>query len=80
VDIKTEQPRLGHSDPRLTIELYAQAIGSADRSAAERLGEILHLPSTEDSDDKSSGREIAGQQTPAKKRNRSHTTRPKLSK
>ena len=80
VDIKTAQTRLGHSDPRLTIGLYAQAIGSADTAAADRLGEILYLPSTEDSDDERSGRETAGQATPAKKGNRSRTTRPKLSK
>ena len=37
VDIKTAQVRLGHSDPRLTIGVYAQATPAADRDAAERL-------------------------------------------
>ena len=34
VDLKTAQTRLGHSDPRLTIGLYAQAVEQADRSAS----------------------------------------------
>jgi integrase len=38
VDLKTAQTRLGHSDPRLTIGLYAQAVAEADRAAAEVLG------------------------------------------
>ena len=29
---------LGHSDPRLTIGLYAQVTSAADKSAAEALG------------------------------------------
>jgi integrase len=37
VDLKTAQVRLGHTDPRLTIGLYAQATTSADRNAAEAL-------------------------------------------
>jgi integrase len=41
VDIKTAQARLGHSDPRLTLGLYAQVVTEADRSAAERVGERL---------------------------------------
>jgi len=36
--IRTAQVRLGHSDSRLTLELYAQAVGVADRAAAEVLG------------------------------------------
>ena len=39
VDMKTAQLRLGHSDPRLTLALYAQAVEGADRRAAETLGE-----------------------------------------
>lgn len=39
VDLKTAQARLGHSDPRLTLAVYAQATSEADRAAAERLGE-----------------------------------------
>jgi integrase len=39
VDLKTAQTRLGHSDPRLTLAVYAQATTAADRAAADRLGE-----------------------------------------
>jgi integrase len=39
VDLKTAQTRLGHSDPRLTLAIYAQATTEADRDAAEKLGE-----------------------------------------
>jgi integrase len=38
VDIKTAQTRLGHTDPRLTLGIYAQATTEADRAAAQRLG------------------------------------------
>ncbi len=38
VDVKTAQARLGHSDPRLTLAVYALATTEADRAAAERLG------------------------------------------
>jgi integrase len=38
VDLKTAQTRLGHSDPRLTLAVYAQASTAADRAAAESLG------------------------------------------
>lgn len=37
VDIKTAQVRLGHSDPRMTLAIYASAPIEADRSAADRL-------------------------------------------
>ena len=33
VDVKTAQTRLGHSDPRLTLAIYAQATGEGDRQA-----------------------------------------------
>jgi len=39
VDIKTAQARLGHSDPRLTLAIYAQATTEGDAEAAERLGD-----------------------------------------
>ena len=39
VDVKTAGTRLGHSDPRLTVALYAQASKEADRAAADMLGE-----------------------------------------
>jgi integrase len=38
VDLKTAQTRLGHSDPRLTLAVYAQATTEADRNAADALG------------------------------------------
>ena len=41
VDVKTVQQRLGHSDVRMTIGLYAQAEKPADRAAADRLGELF---------------------------------------
>lgn len=37
VDLKTAQTRLGHSDPRLTLGVYAQATSEADRAAADVL-------------------------------------------
>jgi hypothetical protein len=39
VDIKAAQSRLGHADPRLTLAVYAQAVGEANRDAAARLDE-----------------------------------------
>ncbi len=41
VDMKTAQVRLGHSDPRLTLGIYAQATTAADRAAADALAERL---------------------------------------
>ena len=41
VDVKTAQARLGHSDPRMTLAIYAQATTEADRAAAKRLGALL---------------------------------------
>lgn len=38
VDLKTAQTRLGHSDPRLTLAVYAQATSAADKAAADSLG------------------------------------------
>ena len=38
IDLKTAQTRLGHSDPRLTLAVYAQATSAADAAAAEQLG------------------------------------------
>lgn len=39
VEFKTAQTRLGHSDPRLTLAVYAQATTEADRAVAGHLGE-----------------------------------------
>lgn len=41
VPIKTAQVRLGHADPRLTLAVYAQALGADDRQAAVRVGGLL---------------------------------------
>jgi len=41
IDVRTAQHRLGHSDPRLTLGIYAQVVPDADRKAAEALGAIL---------------------------------------
>ncbi len=41
VDLKTAQKRLGHSDPRLTLQLYAQATTAGDRAAADSAGEAF---------------------------------------
>jgi integrase len=40
----TAQTRLGHSDPRLTLAIYAQATNEGDRQAAERLGDRFMTP------------------------------------
>ena len=37
VDLKTAQSRLGHSDPRLTLAIYAQKTTEGDRQAADLL-------------------------------------------
>jgi integrase len=42
VDVKSAQRRLGHSNVRLTLQVYARALPEADRQAAERLGNMLH--------------------------------------
>jgi integrase len=39
VDVRTAQARLGHSDPRLTLGVYASATSEGDQAAARRLGE-----------------------------------------
>jgi integrase len=41
IDMKTAQVRLGHSDPRLTLGVYAQATTQADRAAADRLADLM---------------------------------------
>jgi integrase len=48
VDVKTAQARLGHSDPRLTLAIYAQATSEGDRAAASKLGARLMLSSKGD--------------------------------
>jgi integrase len=48
--VKTAQARLGHSDPRLTLAIYAQATTEGDRSAASKLGARLMRPSSRSGD------------------------------
>ena len=45
VDVKTAQARLGHSDPRLTLAVYAQATSEGDEDAARRLSEAVRRSS-----------------------------------
>jgi integrase len=44
VEINTAQSRLGHSDARLTLAVYAQTSTEADRAAANRLGARFMSP------------------------------------
>jgi len=46
VDVKTAQARLGHSDVRLTLDVYAQAVPAMDRAAAEVVG-AHYTPATD---------------------------------
>lgn len=41
VDVRTAQARLGHSDPRLTLGIYARATREGDEAAAQRMGARL---------------------------------------
>lgn len=52
VDLKTAQVRLGHSDPRLTLAVYAQATTEGDRRAAEAVADRLMAPPDAATDDK----------------------------
>jgi integrase len=56
VDVKKAQARLGHSDPRLTLAIYAQATTEGDRSAAEKLGARLMASRNDDSASSGSSR------------------------
>lgn len=44
VDVRTAQARLGHSDPRLTLAIYAQATSEGDRQTAEQMGARFMAP------------------------------------
>ncbi len=37
------QPQLGHTDPRLTLRVYAHLIAEAHRKAVDTVAEILDL-------------------------------------
>jgi len=41
VDVKTAQVRLGHSDPRLTLAIYASMTGESERSAALAIDQAI---------------------------------------
>jgi hypothetical protein len=41
IDLKTAQTRLGHSDPRLTLAVYAQATTATDRDAADHVAALF---------------------------------------
>ena len=43
IDIKTAQTRLGHS-AQVMLRIYAQASARADRTAAEKVGEVFRPP------------------------------------
>ena len=47
VDVKTAQHRLGHSDPRMPLAVYASAPKAADRAAADLLARLLFPDSRE---------------------------------
>jgi integrase len=52
IDLKTAQTRLGHSDPRLTLAVYAQATTAADRDAADRVAALFEArPGEAEEDD-----------------------------
>ena len=44
VDVRTVAARLGHSDPSITLRVYAHALPERDRAAAELLGSKISLP------------------------------------
>jgi integrase len=46
VDVKTTQRRLGHSSPKVTLDLYARFSTAADREAAETLATRLRTART----------------------------------
>jgi integrase len=46
-NVKTAQTRLGHSSPRMTLNLYARATTDADRLAADAVGIVLRPSRTQ---------------------------------
>ena len=41
VDIKTAQARLGHSDVRMTLDVYARVLAARDEGAADAVADAL---------------------------------------
>jgi integrase len=48
VDVKTAQTMLGHSEARLTLDVYAQAVAKLGEAAAEAMGARFLVPSARD--------------------------------
>ena len=48
VDVKTAQKMLGHSEARLTLDVYAQAVAKLGEAAAEAMGARFLPPSPRD--------------------------------
>jgi integrase len=44
VDVKTAQTMLGHSEARLTLDVYAQAVAKLGEAAAEAMGRPVPRP------------------------------------
>ena len=59
VDVKTAQQRLGHSDVRMTLGLYARVMEQADRDASEALAARFLGSSATDSGSPRDGRAMA---------------------
>jgi hypothetical protein len=58
IDLKTAQTRLGHTDPRVALGIYAQATTEADRPATDRLGERFLPAGTKTADEASPERAL----------------------
>lgn len=69
VDVKTAQQRLGHSDVRMTLGLYARVMEQADRDASEALAARFLGPSATNSGSPRDGRAMEAP-TGARKRRR----------
>jgi integrase len=67
VDVKTAQQRLGHSDVRMTLGLYARVIESADRNASDVLASRFLGTGTPNSGDPRDGRAMEGQRGVARR-------------
>jgi integrase len=48
VDVKTASTMLGHSEARLTLDVYAQAVAKLGEAAAEAMGVQFLVPSALD--------------------------------
>lgn len=55
VDVKTAQARLGHSDPRLTLAVYAQATAEGDQKAADRMAARFMAASSDQQNTRTAG-------------------------